>query len=219
MRAFFLKGVVVKLFTYFRSSAAFRVRIALNLKGINHTMEAVNLLKSEQQADHYLSQNPQGLLPALEVEGKGVLSQSLAILEYLEASYPEHAILPQDEWEKAQVRSFAYAIACDIHPIDNLRVLKYLTQELGASEEQKTTWYKHWIEIGFDKLEQLVGEGSFCFGERPTLADICLVPQVFNALRFNVDMTQYPKLFAVYQHCNTLPAFIDAAPENQLDAQ
>lgn len=219
MRAFSLKGVVVKLFTYFRSSAAYRVRIALNLKGIAHTMEAVNLLKSEQQSESYLKSNPQGLLPALEVEGKGILAQSLAILEYLEASFPEQPILPVDEWHKAQVRSFAYAIACDIHPIDNLRVLKYLTGELAATEEQKTAWYKHWIEIGFEKLELQIANGPFCFGNTPTLADICLVPQVFNALRFNVDMTKYPKLFAVYTHCNTLQAFIDAAPENQADAQ
>lgn len=208
----------MKLYTYFRSSAAYRVRIALNLKGLSHELEGVNLLKSEQQGDAYLSKNSQGLLPALETE-QGVLAQSLAILEWLEETHTDTPLLPADAWQKAQVRSFCYAIACDIHPIDNLRVLKYLASELGASDEQKNTWYRHWIIEGFKKLEQTVSEGPFCFGDKVTLADLCLVPQVFNALRFNVDMGQFPKLLAIYEHCNTLPAFIAAKPENQADAQ
>ncbi|MBE0371063.1 maleylacetoacetate isomerase [Pseudoalteromonas aurantia] len=208
----------MKLYTYFRSSAAYRVRIALNLKNISHELSGVNLLKSEQQATPYTEKNPQGLLPALETE-HGVLAQSLAILEWLEETHPDTPLLPADSWEKAQVRSFCYAIASDIHPIDNLRVLKYLSGELNVNDEQKNTWYRHWVIEGFNRLESLLGDHDYCFGSEPSLADICLVPQVFNALRFKVDMSQYPKISAIYARCNTLPAFIDAAPENQPDAQ
>ncbi|WP_175401249.1 maleylacetoacetate isomerase [Pseudoalteromonas sp. BMB] len=208
----------MKLYTYFRSSAAYRVRIALNLKGLDHELVPVNLLKSEQSGEAYLSKNGQGLLPALETE-HGVLAQSLAILEWLEETQTGQALLPQDPWQKAQVRNFCYAIACDIHPIDNLRVLKYLSSELGASDEQKNEWYRHWVIEGFKKLEPMIGDGQFCFGTEPTLADVCLVPQVFNALRFKVDMAAFPKISRVYEYCNTLSAFSDAAPENQLDAQ
>jgi maleylacetoacetate isomerase len=208
----------MKLYTYFRSSAAYRVRIALNLKNIEHDLVAVNLLKSEQQGEQYTNKNPQGLLPALETE-QGVLAQSLAILEWLEETHTDTPLLPNDPWQKAQVRNFCYAIACDIHPIDNLRVLKYLSQELNVDDEQKNTWYRHWVIEGFKKLEAMLGESEFCFGDKPTLADICLVPQVFNALRFKVDMTPYPKIAAIYERCNQLKAFSDAAPENQPDAQ
>ncbi|MBD1583056.1 maleylacetoacetate isomerase [Pseudoalteromonas sp. S16_S37] len=208
----------MKLYTYFRSSAAYRVRIALNLKNIAHELVAVNLLKSEQQGEQYTSKNPQGLLPALETE-QGVLAQSLAILEWLEETHTDTPLLPNDPWQKAQVRNFCYAIACDIHPIDNLRVLKYLSQELNVDDEQKNTWYRHWIIEGFKKLELMLGDSEFCFGDKPSLADVCLVPQVFNALRFNVDMTPFPKIAAIYERCNQLPAFSDAAPENQPDAQ
>ncbi|MBQ4860177.1 maleylacetoacetate isomerase [Pseudoalteromonas sp. MMG013] len=208
----------MKLYTYFRSSAAYRVRIALNLKNISHELSGVNLLKSEQQAAPYTEKNPQGLLPALETE-HGVLAQSLAILEWLEETHPDTPLLPADSWEKAQVRSFCYAIASDIHPIDNLRVLKYLSGELNVDDVQKNTWYRHWVIEGFNRLESLLGDHDYCFGSEPSLADICLVPQVFNALRFKVDMSQYPKISAIYARCNTLPAFIDAAPENQPDAQ
>lgn len=207
----------MKLYTYFRSSAAYRVRIALNLKALDHEMVPVNLLKSEQQSDDYLNVNPQGLLPALETEN-GKLGQSLAILEYLDEIHPETPLLPNEPWQKAQVRSFAYAIACDIHPIDNLRVLKYLTGELCVTEEQKTAWYLYWIRIGFEKLEKQIGATDFCCGDTPSLADVCLVPQVFNALRFGLDLAQFPKINAIYQRCNSIQAFIDAAPENQLDA-
>ncbi|CAM3520489.1 maleylacetoacetate isomerase [Pseudoalteromonas flavipulchra] len=209
---------MLKLYTYFRSSAAYRVRIALNLKGLDHELVPVNLLKSEQSGEAYLSKNGQGLLPALETE-HGVLAQSLAILEWLEETQTGQALLPQDPWQKAQVRNFCYAIACDIHPIDNLRVLKYLSSQLGASDEQKNEWYRHWVIEGFKKLEPMIGDGQFCFGTEPTLADVCLVPQVFNALRFKVDMTEFPKISRVYEYCNMLSAFSDAAPENQLDAQ
>ena len=208
----------MKLYTYFRSSAAYRVRIALNLKNIPHELVAVNLLKSEQQATPYTNKNPQGLLPALETT-QGVLAQSLAILEWLEETHPDTPLLPSNSWDKAQVRSFCYAIASDIHPIDNLRVLKYLSGELAATDEQKSTWYRHWIIEGFSSLEAILGEHDYCFGDKPSLADICLVPQVFNALRFKVDMSLYPKISAIYARCNSLQAFIDAAPENQPDAQ
>lgn len=208
----------MKLYTYFRSSAAYRVRIALNLKNIQHELVTVNLLKSEQQAPEYLDKNPQGLLPALETND-GVLAQSMAILEYLEETHPDTPLLFGDAWQKAQIRNLCYAIACDIHPIDNLRVLKYLSGELGADDAIKNTWYRHWVEVGFEKIEQLLDHtNEYCVGDKPSLADVCLVPQVFNAYRFNVDMTAYPKMAAIYERCNKLDAFIDAAPQNQPDA-
>ena len=208
----------MKLYSYFRSSAAYRVRIALNLKNVSHDIVPVNLLKSEQQGEQYLEKNLQGLLPALETK-QGVLGQSLAILEWLDETQPQAALLPGNAWQKAQVRNLAYAIAVDIHPLDNLRVLKYLSGELNVSDEQKTTWYQHWIITGFDKVEKMLGDTPFCCGEEPTLADICLVPQVYNALRFKTPMDNYPKIMAIYNHCNTLKAFSDAAPEQQSDAQ
>ncbi|MCQ8878646.1 maleylacetoacetate isomerase [Pseudoalteromonas shioyasakiensis] len=208
----------MKLYTYFRSSAAYRVRIALNLKEIDHELVAVNLLKSEQQSAQYLGKNPQGLLPALETD-EGVLAQSMAILEYLEETFPQNPLLYGDAWQKAQIRNLCYAIACDIHPVDNLRVLKYLSTELGVDDEAKNAWYRHWIEVGFEKLELLLDSShEYCVGDKPSLADVCLVPQVFNALRFNVDMTAYPKIAAIYERCNQLDAFINAAPQNQADA-
>ncbi|MGO2129698.1 MAG: maleylacetoacetate isomerase [Pseudoalteromonas prydzensis] len=208
----------MKLYSYFRSSAAYRVRIALNLKNIQHELVTVNLLKSEQQAPEYLAKNPQGLLPALETDN-GVLAQSMAILEYLEETYPDTPLLFGDAWQKAQIRNLCYAIACDIHPIDNLRVLKYLSSELGADDDAKNAWYRHWVEVGFEKLELLLDSShQYCIGDKPSLADVCLVPQVFNAYRFNVDMTAYPKIAAIYERCNKLAAFIDAAPQNQPDA-
>ncbi len=208
----------MKLYSYFRSSAAYRVRIALNLKGLTHDIVPVNLLKSEQQGEQYLEKNIQGLLPALETE-QGMLGQSLAILEWLEETTDTTPILPSDPWQKAQVRNLAYAIAVDIHPLNNLRVLKYLTNELAVTDEQKTKWYQDWIMTGFDKVEKMLDDTAFCCGEEPTLADICLVPQVYNALRFNTPMDNYPKIMAIYNHCNTLKAFTDAAPEQQIDAQ
>ena len=209
---------IMKLYTYFRSSAAYRVRIALNLKNIDHQLVPVNLLKSEQQSTDYLQKNPQGLLPSLETEN-GILGQSLAILEYLEEQYPETPLLPGNAWQKAHIRNLSYAIACDIHPIDNLRVLKYLSSELNVDDEAKNKWYRHWVEVGFEKIERMLdSKNTFCAGESPSLADVCLVPQVFNAIRFKVDMAAYPKIAAIYQRCNELAAFIDAAPENQPDA-
>jgi maleylacetoacetate isomerase len=209
----------MKLYTYFRSSAAYRVRIALNLKNIEHELVGVNLLKSEQISEQYQAKNPQGLLPALETS-EGVLGQSLAILEYLEESYPNTTpLLFGNAWQKAHIRNLSYVIACDIHPLDNLRVLKYLSNELGVDDEAKNTWYRHWVEVGFEKIEKMLdSNNNYCVGEQPSLADVCLVPQVFNAYRFNVNMAAYPKIAAIYERCNKLTAFSDAAPQNQPDA-
>ena len=208
----------MKLYSYFRSSAAYRVRIALNLKAIDHKLAIVNLLKSEQLGEEYLATNPQGLLPALETDD-GVLAQSLAILEWLDETYPQAPLITGTAWQKAQIRNLSFAIACDIHPVNNLRVLKYLSNELGVDNEAKNKWYRHWIEVGFEKIELMLNKNDdYCFGNQPTLADICLVPQVFNALRFNVNMNVYPKIAALYEHCNKLAAFNDAAPQNQPDA-
>lgn len=208
------------LYGYFRSSAAYRTRIAFNLKGVPVDLAFVSLLKGEQKSADYTNKNPQGLIPALETE-QGVLSQSMAIMEWLEVEHPKPSLLPGDSWQQAQIRAFAFSIACDIHPLNNLRVLKYITGELGASEAQKNAWYAHWIQTGFAALELSVKRhgGKFCFGNNPTLADVCLIPQIYNAERFNVDLSAYPALMAVYQHCNSLPAFADAKPEHQPDAQ
>lgn len=211
----------MQLFDYFRSSASYRVRIALNLKGIDGQQIGVNLLKGEHKGDEHLSRNPQGFVPALALDSGEVLTQSLAIIEYLEEVYPDRPVLPADAAERARVRSLAQLIACDIHPVDNLRVLKYLTGKLGISEEQKTRWYQHWIEEGFSALESRLSDaatGQFCHGDTPTLADICLAPQVFNAQRFNVDLTPFPRIMAVHQHAEALDAFRLARPENQPDA-
>lgn len=207
----------MKLHSYYRSSAAYRVRIALNLKGVAYEMTPVNLLTGEQSSSDYKGINPEGLVPCIETD-HGVLSQSLAILEWLEETYPEPAILPVDPWQKAQARSLAYVISCDIHPVNNLRILKYLQNELQHSDDEKIQWYQHWIEAGFSAFEAQLGNTQFCCSDEPGMADICLVPQVFNAHRFKVDMKLYPKISAIYERCNQLQAFIDAAPENQPDA-
>jgi len=208
---------MLELFTYFRSSAAYRVRIALNLKGIEHRLVPVNLLQGEHRGESYRALQPQGLVPALRADDGRVLSQSTAILEYLEALYPAVPLLPDDAWEAARVRSWCNLIGCDIHPLDNLRVLKYLKGELGVDEEQKTRWYHHWILEGFAALEPQLKAAPFCHGARATLADLYLVPQVYNARRFETDLTAFPKITAVADHCNSLQAFADAAPENQPD--
>ncbi|WP_252180347.1 maleylacetoacetate isomerase [Endozoicomonas sp. 4G] len=207
----------MRLYSYFRSSAAYRVRIALNLKEVDHELIPVNLLKSEQKGDDYKNIQPQGLVPALAVGNKRLI-QSMAILEWLEDSYPEPAIIPGDAWQKSQIRSLANLISCDIHPLNNLRVLNYLKSEFEMTDEQKAHWYQHWIKTGFDAFEQLLGNSRFCIGDTPTLADICLVPQVYNALRFNVPLTDYPNIQRIYQQCNELNAFIDASPEQQPDS-
>ncbi|WP_291354384.1 maleylacetoacetate isomerase [Acinetobacter sp. UBA3106] len=211
----------MQLYTYFRSSAAYRVRIALNLKSLNANYIPVHLVNNsgEQHSDAYKTLNPSELVPTL-VEDEFQLSQSLSILEYLEEQYPDTVLLPQNVQQRALVRAFSLAIACDIHPLNNLRVLQYLSGPLQVSDEQKNTWYRHWVALGFQTLEALLhnSNGRFCFGDQPTFADCCLIPQVYNALRFNVDLTAYPKISSIYQHCNTLEAFKNAAPEAQQEA-
>jgi maleylacetoacetate isomerase len=213
----------MKLFDYFRSSAAYRVRIALTLKGLAPERAFVHLRRGEQRADDYLALNPQGLVPTLVTDGGAVLTQSLAIVEWLDETHPQPALLPADADGRARVRSIAQSIACDIHPLNNSRVLAYLTGTLGLSEAQRDGWYRYWIDLGFEALERrLVGEpatGRFCHGDAPTLADVCLVPQMANARRFAVDVTPYPTLLRIEAACNALPAFAEAAPARQPDAE
>ncbi|USA45096.1 maleylacetoacetate isomerase [Acinetobacter sp. C26M] len=208
----------MKLYSYFRSSAAYRVRIALNLKALPYETEAVHLVKNEQQLASYRTLNPSQLVPTL-LDQDQTFTQSLSILEYLEERYPAKALLPKDLIERAKVRAFAQSITCDIHPINNLRVLKYLQNDLAISNEQKTLWYRHWILEGFHSLEMQLqhSNGQFCFGSQPTFADCCLIPQVYNAKRFKIDLSAFPKIESIYQHCLTLPAFLNATPEQQPD--
>lgn len=211
----------MKLYNFFRSSAAFRVRIALNLKGIEYERIAKVFAKHEHRAADYLAVNPQGLIPALDVDG-AVISQSLAIIEYLDDLYPEPALRPADPLARAQVRSMALAIACDIHPLNNLRVLNYLRKSLGQNDDGVNTWYRHWVSEGFRGLETQLSQHSstrrHCFGNSLSLADVCLVPQVYNARRFDVDLTPFPTLVAISTHLESLPAFDAARPEAQPDA-
>jgi len=213
----------VKLYDYFRSSAAYRVRIALNLKGIAAERVFVHLRRGAQRDDDYLALNPQGLVPTLVTDAGDVLTQSLAIIEWLDESFRKPPLLPEDAAGRARVRSLALAIACDIHPIDNLRVLNYLSGTLGVSDAQRQGWYKYWIDIGLEALEARLAReketGRFCHGELPTLADICLVPQLANARRVAFDFSPYPTLLRIEAACAALPAFADAAPAKQPDAE
>jgi len=211
----------VKLYTYFRSSAAFRVRIALNLKGLAYDTAFVHLARGEQRAPAYGAVNPQALLPTLE-EGGHLLTQSLAILEYLEETHPAPPLLPKDAFERARVRSLAMLVACEIHPVNNLRVLQHLKRALGQSEEQVNAWYRHWIGDGLAKLEAdlaRAGTGMYCHGNLPTVADCCLVPQVFNAQRYQCDTSPYPTVMRVFAACMRLDAFDRAQPAKQPDAE
>lgn len=210
----------MKLFTYFRSSSSYRVRIALNLKGVRWRSEHVHLVRGEQHNHSYLARNPQGRVPALEAAGK-TMTQSTAIIEYLEETVPEPPLLPTDPGERAHVRSMVGLVACDIQPLNNLQVLKYLKDPLGHDQETVNTWYRHWIERGFAAMEKMVADsrGRFCHGDTPGMADVFLVPQVWNARRFEVDMSAFPHLAAIDAACAELPAFRDAAPENQPDAE
>jgi maleylacetoacetate isomerase len=213
---------VLTLHGYFRSSAAWRVRIALGLKGIAHAKAFRHLRKGEQSAPEYRALNPQGLVPALEVAGHGVLTQSLAILEWLEEAHPGPALLPADPWGRARVRALAQIVACDIHPIQNLRVLQYLGREMGQTQPAIEAWARHWIGLGLDAVEARLAEaatGRFCHGDAPGLADCCLVPQLGNARRFGLDLSPWNRVLAVEAACNALPAFRDAAPERQPDAE
>lgn len=218
----------MKLYSYFRSSASYRVRIALNLKGLSYDIVPIHLLKNggEQLSPEYRKLNPDALVPAFadeSAEGPAVLTQSLAIMEYLDEIHPEPALLPKNALDRAYVRSIALSIACDIHPLNNLRVLRYLVKELGVDEDKKNAWYRHWCEQGLAALETvLAGDtrvGTFCYGDMPTLADCCLVPQVANAQRFKCDLSGMPTIMRINEACIVLDAFKNAAPQNQPDAE
>ena len=213
----------MKLYDYFRSSAAYRVRIALNLKGIAPERAFVHLRRGAQHDADYLGLNPQGLVPLIVTDDGAALTQSLAIIEWLDETHPAPPLLPGTPIERARVRSLALAIACDIHPLNNLRVLKYLTGRLGATDTARDAWYAHWCEVGLRALETRLARepatGRFCHGNTPTLADICLVPQLANARRVTLDLTQFPTLLRIESTCVALPAFAAAAPANQPDAE
>lgn len=216
----------MKLYTYFRSSAAYRVRIALNVKGIAYDSIPVHLLQDggQQLLPAYRAVNPSALVPALDDDG-AILTQSLAMLEYLDETRPAVPLLPGDALGRARVRALALAIACDAHPLTNLRVLKYLKNTLGLSDEAKQEWYRHWMAEGLAAVEALLvqgdpaGTGLFCHGDSPTMADCCLVPQVFNAQRFAIDLAPYPRVARIHAHCAGLPAFAAAHPARQPDAE
>ena len=214
----------MKLYSYFRSSASYRVRIALNLKNLPYDYAPIHMLRDggEQLKPEYRKLNPDGVVPTL-VDGDNVLQQSLAIIEYLEETHPEPPLLPKAPADRAYVRSVALQIACEIHPLDNLRVLKYLKHTVGTDDETKDAWYRHWVEAGFTTLEQhLAGDsrtGKLCFGDTPTLADACLVPQVFNAQRFKIDVTRFPTIQRIHDYASQLDAFARAAPGVQPDAE
>jgi maleylpyruvate isomerase len=210
----------MKLHGYFRSSASYRVRIALNLKGLSAEHLTHHLRKGEQRAPTYLAINPQGLVPTLEDDGGTILIQSLAIIEWLDDIHPEPPLLPKDPLRRAHVRAFAQALACDTHPVQNLKVLSRL-RELGVSEEQVTGWAAWANREGLSACEKLIANeaGPFCFGAAPTLADLCLVPQLANARRFGVDLAAYPRLLRAEEAAKNLKAFADAAPERQPDAE
>ena len=217
-----MAAMMMELYSYFRSSAAYRVRIALNLKQLPYQYKAIHLVRSggEQHGADYIKLNPLGLVPTL-IDGNNVLTQSLAIIEYLDEAYPDICrLLPVEIEQRAQARSLAQLVACDIHPLNNLRVLKYLSNELSANKERLNTWYAHWIKIGFDAFEQVLKRtaGEFCLADEPTIADCCLVPQVFNAHRFQVDLSPYKNIRKIFHTCQTLSAFKEASPENQPDA-
>ncbi len=198
----------MKLYTYFRSSAAYRVRIAANVKGIAYEPE-------------YKKVNPAGLVPCIIEDGQ-LLTQSLAIIEYLDETHPAVPLLPKDPWERARVRALSMLIACEIHPINNLRVLKFLTGPMKHTDEERDTWYRHWVEDGLAKFEAMLADGKtgkFCHGDTPTMADACLVPQVANGKRFNCNYDHVPNVMRIFEECNKLDAFKKAAPPNQPDAE
>ena len=210
----------LQLFTYYRSSAAYRVRIALALKQLDYKQLPVNLLKGDQKQETYLKVNPQGLVPALAI-AEGTITQSLAIIEYLEETHSELPLLPSKAIDRAYVRSMAYQIAMEIHPLNNPRITQFLLLEIDVSKAQKLYWYRHWIDVGFAALERRLtlsgSNGRFCFGDAVSLADICLIPQVYNALRFDCPLQDYPTIGAIYDYCYQLPAFVAASPEAQPD--
>ena len=214
---------MLRLYGYWRSTAAYRVRIALNLKQVSYSQEPVHLVKEggEQHKPEYRQLNPQGLVPTLVDDGV-VISQSIAILEYLEEKYLLPTLLPKGMAEKALVRQLCQVIACDTHPLNNLRVLQYLSNTLEITDEAKNLWYHHWLRLGFETFEGLLSmheiDGPFCMGEELSLADACLIPQIYNAHRFNFPMEDFPRLSAINENCLKLERFQNAIPENQPDA-
>ena len=210
------------LHNFFRSSTSFRVRAALNLKGLHYDYVSYALRKGEQRDADHLSLNPQGLVPTLETP-QGPLAQSLAIIEWLDETTPQPPLLPSDPWGRARVRSLAHAVALDIHPVNNLRVLTYLTETFGADEEAVATWFRHWVSQAFAALEQRLSRepetGTFCHGETPGLADLCLAGQVINNRRFSISLADTPTIQRIFDACMALPSFEAAAPNNQPDAE
>ncbi len=211
----------MQLYNYFRSSASFRVRIALNLKGLSYDYSAIGLLKQEQFSENFRKISPDALVPVL-IDGPAALIQSLAICEYLEETHPEPSLLPGGALERARIRALALTIACETHPLNNLRVLRYLVHEFKVSDDAKDAWYRHWVENGLLAYEnQLSGydsHGLFSVGDIPTLADVFLVPQIFNARRVNTDFSKVPRVMEIFENCMALPAFEAARPEHQPDA-
>jgi maleylacetoacetate isomerase len=209
----------MRLYQNWRSSAAYRVRLALNYKGLSYEQVAIDLRKGEQRRPEFLKINPQGLVPVLEDDGV-VLTQSLPILNYLEERYPEPALLPKDLPGRATSRAIAVAIACEIHPLNNLRVLQYLERELGLDEAPRLAWYRHWVAEGFGAIETILARsaGAFCVGDAPSLADVCLVPQVYNGRRYECDLAPYPTILRIDERCRQIDAFARAAPERQPEA-
>ena len=208
----------MKLYNYFRSSASFRVRIALKLKGLAYEYIPVHIAKGDHKKAEFAALSADNLVPVLEIDGQR-LSQSMAIIEYLDEKFPNPPLVPKDPVARAQVRALAQSIACEIHPLNNLRVLKYLTKELGVNEDAKNTWYRHWVRSGLEGFErqlaalpQGTGSNSYCFGSSPTLADCCLVPQIFNAQRFSTPLDGLPRTMAAFEACMKLDAFIEAQP-------
>lgn len=214
---------MLELYSYFRSSAAYRVRIALGLKGLDYRVIPVHLLRhgGEQFGDGYQSRNPEGLVPALDEDGR-ILTQSLAIMEYLDETHGPATLLPADAPGRARVRALALHVACDIHPLNNLRVLRWLSRELKIEQSARDDWYRHWVELGFRALEAQLrspATGRCCHGDEPGLADCCLVPQVYNARRYDVDLSAFPTIARIAAHCESLPAFQAAHPDAQPDAE
>ncbi|TFG42218.1 MAG: maleylacetoacetate isomerase [Chromatiales bacterium] len=213
----------MKLYTFFRSSAAYRVRIALNLKRLPYDSVPIHFRRNggEHRQPEFLQLNPQGLLPVLEVDGHA-LTQSLAIIEYLDSIYPQVPLIPKQPVPRAQVQALAQIIACDIHPINNLRVLNYLKTEIAVADDAVTAWVRHWISLGFESFENIInniGAGKYSVGDNISLADVCLIPQVYNAERFGCDLSSYPRLVTIYERLAEHPAFLAASPERQADAE
>lgn len=212
----------MKLYNYFRSSASFRVRIALELKGLPYEYVPVHIAKGEHRQPAFADVGLEGLVPVLELADGTRLTQSMAIIEYLDEVHPEPALLPADPLARARVRALAQIVACEIHPVNNLRILKYLTRELHVSEDAKNTWYRHWVRTGLEAFERQLAAapaGRFCHGDTPTLADCCLVPQIFNGQRFNTPFDGLTRTMAVFEACMALPAFQQAQPSACPDAE